>query len=62
MPLIIVSGGTNIMDYINQFMAGDSWKTWAGAAAVLVIGVIISYILRGLVSGAINRTGLGKKA
>ncbi len=50
------------MDYINQFMAGDSWKTWAGAAAVLVIGVIISYILRGLVSGAINRTGLGKKA
>ena len=50
------------MDYINEFMAGDSWQTWAGAAAVLIIGVFISYILRALVSGAINRTGFGKKA
>ena len=50
------------MDFINQFMAGDGWQKWVGAAAVLIIGVLISYILRGLVSGAINRTGLGKKA
>ena len=50
------------MDFINQFMAGDGWQKWVAAAAILVVGIIISYILRGLVSGAINRTGLGKRA
>jgi len=50
------------MDYINQFIASGSWKSWIGALAVLIIGVIVAYILRAIVSGAINRTGLGKRA
>jgi len=50
------------MDFLDQFMAGDGWQKWVAAAAILVVGVIISYVLRGLVSGGINRTGIGKKA
>lgn len=50
------------MDFINQFMAGDGWQKYVGAAIIFVVGVIISYILRGLVSGGINRTGIGRRA
>jgi hypothetical protein len=50
------------MEFFDQFMAGDGWEKWVAAAVFLVVGIIISYILRGLVSGGINRTGLGKRA
>lgn len=50
------------MEYLDQFMAGDGWQKWVGVVAILIVGYIISLILRGLVSGAINRTGIGKKA
>jgi hypothetical protein len=50
------------MDFINNILANEDLQKWAAAAAILVVGVIISYVLRGLVSGAINRTGLGKRA
>lgn len=50
------------MEFFDQFMAGDGWEKWVAAAVILVVGIIISYILRGLVSGGINRTGLGKRA
>jgi len=50
------------MEYINQFMAGDGWQKWVAAAVILVVGYFVSLILRMLVSGAINRTGLGKRA
>ena len=50
------------MEFIDQFMAGDGWQKWVVVAAILVIGYIVSLVLRGLVSGAINRTGIGKKA
>ena len=32
------------------------------AAIILLIGVIVAYVLRAVIAGAINRTGLGKKA
>ena len=50
------------MDFINEFIASGEWQKWAAALGILVVGVIISYVLRGLVSGVINRTGLGRKA
>ena len=50
------------MDFINDFMAGDGWQKWVVVIAILVIGYFVSLLLRGLVSGAINRTGLGKRA
>jgi hypothetical protein len=50
------------MEFIDQFMAGDGWQKWVATAAILIIGYFISLLLRGLVSGAINRTGIGKKA
>lgn len=43
-------------------MAGDGWEKWVAAAVILVVGYIISLFLRMLVSGAVNRTGLGKRA
>ena len=50
------------MEFLNQFMAGDGWQKWVAAGIILVVGYIISMVLRGLVSGAINRTGIGKRA
>lgn len=50
------------MDFINQFMAGDGWQKWVGAGIILVVGYIISLVLRALVSGGINRTGIGRRA
>ena len=50
------------MDFINEFLADGGLQKWVGVAVILVVGYIISLILRGLVSGAINRTGIGKKA
>lgn len=50
------------MDFFDQMMAGDGWEKWVAAAVILVVGVIISYILRGLVTSGINRTGLGARA
>jgi len=32
------------------------------AAIILLIGIIVAYILRSVIAGAINRTGLGRKA
>jgi len=32
------------------------------ALVIVVIGVLLAYIFRSLIAGAINRTGLGKKA
>jgi len=50
------------MDKIMGHLQGVDWTNIGIAAAILIIGIFISYILRGLVSGAINRTGLGKRA
>ena len=50
------------MDFINNILADENLQKWAIAAIILIVGFIISYILRGIVSGAINRTGLGKRA
>lgn len=61
-PKLIIWRDKFKMDFINQIMAGEGWEKWVAAAAILIIGIIISYILRGLVSGGINRTGLGKRA
>ena len=43
-----------ILGYFN----GVDWTNLAIAGGILVAGIIISYFLRGLVSGAINRTCL----
>lgn len=50
------------MEKFYSYINGVDWTNWGIAAAIFVAGVIISYILRGLVSGAINRTGIGRKA
>jgi hypothetical protein len=50
------------MDFINQFMAGEGWQKWVAAGIILVVGYFVSMLLRGLVSGAINRTGIGRRA
>jgi len=50
------------MDFINQFMAGEGWQKWVAAGIILVVGYFVSLLLRGLVSGAINRTGIGRRA
>ena len=50
------------MDFINQFMAGDGWQKWIAAGIILVVGYFISLVLKGLVAGGINRTGIGKRA
>ncbi len=50
------------MDQLLAYFQGVDWTNLGIAAAILVIGIFLSYILRGLVSGAINRTGLGKRA
>lgn len=50
------------MDKLMSHLQGVDWTNWGIAAAILVAGIFISYILRGIVSGAINRTGIGKKA
>ena len=47
-----------ILGYFN----GVDWTNLAIAGGILVAGIFLSYILRGIVSGAINRTGLGKRA
>ena len=43
-------------------MAGDGWEKWVAAAAILLLGWIISLVIQMIVSGAINRTGIGKRA
>ena len=43
-------------------MEGDGWEKWVAAAAILVLGWIISLVIQMIVSGAINRTGIGKRA
>ncbi|MEP3653960.1 MAG: mechanosensitive ion channel [Litorimonas sp.] len=43
-------------------LQGVDWTNIGIAGAILVAGIIISYFLRGLVSSAINRTGIGKRA
>ena len=50
------------MDQLMSYLQGVDWTNIGIAAVILVVGIFISYILRGLVSGAINRTGLGKRA
>ena len=50
------------MDNILAYLQGVDWTNIGIAGAILIIGIFISYILRGIVSGAINRTGLGKRA
>jgi len=50
------------MDKLMSHLQGVDWTNIGIAAVILVVGIFISYILRGLVSGAINRTGLGKRA
>jgi len=50
------------MEYINQFMEGDGWQKYLVAAIILVVGYFISLFLKMIVSGAINRTGIGKRA
>lgn len=48
----------NIQNYIQNV----DWTNIGIAGIILVVGILISFFLRGLVSGAINRTGIGRKA
>ena len=48
----------NRMGYLQEV----DWTNIGIAAAILVAGIFISFFLRGIVSGAINRTGIGKRA
>jgi hypothetical protein len=50
------------MDKLMSYFEGVDWTNIGIAAVILVVGIFISYVLRGLVSGAINRTGIGKRA
>lgn len=50
------------MDNIMGYLQGVDWTNIGIAAAILVAGIFISFFLRGIVSGAINRTGIGKRA
>ena len=50
------------MDKLMGYFQGVDWTNLGIAGAILVAGIIISIALRGIVSGAINRTGLGKRA
>jgi len=50
------------MEKIQSYIKDVDWTNIGMAAVILVVGIFISYILRGLVSGAINRTGIGRKA
>ena len=54
-----MSGGTHIMDKLMGYFQGVDWTNLGIAGAILVAGIIISFALRGIVSGAINRTCLG---
>lgn len=46
---------------MNHLQSVD-WTNIGIAVGILIAGIFISYVLRGLVSSAINRTGIGKKA
>ena len=48
------------MDQINEFMA--TMPGWLAAILTVIFGVIVAYIIRTILAGAINRTRLGAKA
>jgi len=50
------------MDKIQSYIQNVDWTNIGIAGIILVVGIFISFFLRGLVSGAINRTGIGRKA
>ena len=50
------------MEKIQSYIEGVDWANVGMAAVIFVVGVIISYLLRAIVSGGINRTGIGRKA
>lgn len=50
------------MENVMAYLQGVDWTNLGIAAAILVAGIFISFFLRGIVSGAINRTGIGKRA
>lgn len=50
------------MDKLMAYFQGVDWTNVGIAGVILIVGIIISYFIRGLVSGAINRTGIGKRA
>ncbi len=50
------------MEKIQSYIQNVDWTNIGLAAVIFVVGVFISYVLRGLVSGGINRTGIGRKA
>lgn len=50
------------MEKIQSYINNVDWTNIGLAAVIFVVGVFISYLLRGIVSGGINRTGIGRKA
>ena len=53
---------TKLFNQLTDYFNGVNWENIGIAALILVVGIIVSMFLRGLVSGAINRTGIGRKA
>jgi len=50
------------MEKIQNYIQNVDWTNIGIAGVILVVGILISFFLRGLVAGAINRTGIGRKA
>ena len=50
------------MEKIYGYLEKVDWANAAAALAILVVGIIIAYVLRGIITSVINRTGLGKRA
>jgi len=51
-----------MIEQFKNYLQNVDWTNLGIAGLILVGGIIISFFLRGLVSGAINRTGIGRKA
>ncbi len=50
------------METLKEILANESLQKWVAFAVILVVGYIVAFVLRMAVSGAINRTGIGKRA
>ena len=53
---------TKLFNQLTDYFNGVNWENIGIAALILFVGILISFFLRGLVSGAVNRTGFGRKA
>ncbi|RKQ69343.1 putative transporter (transmembrane protein) [Litorimonas taeanensis] len=50
------------MDQFNAMFENMPLGNYVAAAVILIVGIVVAYVLKGLVAGGINRTSFGKNA